>query len=419
MELQRPNKFQTEDQKRLAQEQLANKIRQERLKQEQEGKAVWAAASKRKAEAKLQKPGARPTRAKAPVARAPVNKREVIARPAPKAKPIRVIEKAPRTVAPIRRAGTAISQLLGPDGDALTKWLSRDSIDNGPNWYNKSEATWLNDNRQLRSDLNPFIKNGDEESIRRLLHQNGYRYDELEAQIKELEGANSTSRLRQVRYNVPHAAADEQIAIAALKSAGLQGVIPGNINPIMGTDIAAKINGNDVTIDAQQRLGSSGKLNLGIFQGGRGLVQLVKQNPDSRLIDLIDNYRRTPGYWGGEDKLMQTMDSKWNKEPGERFLSNTNAFAKDGLISSYRPNNPKGSNHGPYNPKLPQEINYYDLAEMREDILGRSMNDLQRLEIASLYPNATNLKLRINKEYLHGLSRPVNMSNVNEFLRPQ
>jgi hypothetical protein len=364
-------------------------------------------------------PGARPKPAPvAPTKVKPVAAATVRARPQrPKQEASLGSRNSGRMIAPVRHAGEKISQILDVNGMPFRKWTEVDRERDDSNWHERTYDGWMKHNVDVRNRMQGFVDNNDVSSLDAVLRSEGYKAeDEIESAINDLLSGDRgrDGNLRQVRYNVPAAVADEQVAIQALRAAGVTDVKPGNLDPAMGTDIRGYLDGEPVTIDAQQRLGQSGMLNLGVYGGARQLVKNVMDNPDTKLLDLIDTFRsRNPGQ-GYEDKLLQTTNSHWNKDPGTKMQRDPDSFDKGALISAFRPD--IRGRRGPYNPTLPESYKYFDLNEMREDLLNRSLNSIVDTGRGTII-GGKDLKLALRPEYLDSLSIPLNMSQVNNYLR--
>ena len=204
-----------------------------------------------------------------------------------------------------------------------------------------------------------------------------------------------------------------------LDAAGLKNAEIWNSDPLMGTDLRADFKGAKVNIDAQQRLQGGHSLNLGIYQNSPELVKLISENRDLELGGLINGYLegRPQGF---EDKLMQTMDDRYNANPTDRLSGGADSFAKRLLITNKRPGVGMKQLH---DKRLPQESGILDLNKARELILGLSYNELTRkypgIEMRPDAASKGNLKLQIPNRYLGLMDAGVDMREVNQYLLRQ
>jgi hypothetical protein len=338
-------------------------------------------------------------------------------------KPVRMTVNERKPVSepsPKRMAGTRIEEILG-NADNLKSWKNTPRGRNDPNYHGRNLGEWREHNQKLSREMDGLANDGNFGKLEDRLIEEGYKFDELDSQIYDYEerGRRGIGALRQDFYDVSQAAADEQVSKLILDAAGLKNAQIWNSDPLMGTDLRADFEGAQVNIDAQQRLGAGRALNLGIFQNSPELVNFVADNRDVQLKTLIDGYLAggLGPVRGFEDKLLQTMDDRYNPNPTKRLREGAQSFGKRLLITNRRSGQGIKDLH---DKALPKSSGIIDLNKARELILGLSYNEVKRqypgIQMRADAASKGNLKLSIPNEHLGMMLADIDMRPINTYL---
>ncbi len=305
------------------------------------------------------------------------------------------------------------------DSIDLTPWKQVPRMAGDPNYFERTLPEWRSHNRNLHEAINNLAYAGEWGLLEDELIREGYKHDELEKQLTALEKGvrrNKTVDLRQDKYDVSQAAADEQVSAGLLRAMGLTNVEIGNVNPLLGTDISADYRGNQYKIDAQQRLRRDGGINLGVTQFTPGLREEFFRRGDIPLIDLLDEVRANPRR-RVEGKLLQTSDTYWNPEDlrSREFQDQINSFHKDALISSGRPG---GDVKRMHNRVLPRDTQLINLHKARELLLPLTANDMQKKHLVMKENQSGSTSILVPKIMMREqMAAPISTSIVNEELK--
>ena len=277
-------------------------------------------------------------------------------------------------------------------------------------YLGKSEADYLDAAHELKLKI---IKDAPNGGVPDLLNSlvSDYGYDRAEA-LKTINKTlnNKTGQLHQVAVGVPNAQADEQVSQAALLFDGWDNVRFGNGDPVEGTDLIGKLNGNEFNIDAQSRYTYNGNLRIGLLQNVNGLNKALDDLYNSRNVGEGFNKVMNGGYKAFEDKLGQTID--YEMRHSNKFVDNRHEFNKDLLISpnrrmqGRRPTpvaGPDGhirdfrEHHGTYDRSLPSYFDLLDLNAIRNDVFNNRADNLPNgMSIEDPYRGQTSGKVVLN-----------------------
>lgn len=288
----------------------------------------------------------------------------------------------------VRKAGEhpALKSLLKP-------WSSYERTQGDPTWIGRTQGEWLNENERLRGGIINALNNGlaPEEAANQLVKFYGHKKDEAVATIRDIR---SDDVMRQVRMDVPHAVADEEVSTAILANAGFQPVKVGNTANSFATDLIGTIDGQELLIDAQRRIGRSGNLNISAVLNDSEIIPRIMDAPDELVKDVIarrqaelypDNKRRfldgdrNQTWRGQEGKLLDHLD--WATSPNPNLAGDPDSFEKDLLISNHVP-------RMSYNKQLGIDTAVYDLEVLRRMILNKTLNQVRAQGIQPMLRNA-------------------------------
>ena len=281
----------------------------------------------------------------------------------------------------------------------------------------KSESEYLEDAHQLKLDIQRRSR-GDKEDridlIKDLQKYHGFTATEATKTMQDIQ-ENPYRELRQVRYGVPNAQADEQVSRVALLMDGWDNVEFNNNGQVESTDLRGTINGFDYDIDAQARMTRDGRLNLSMLdhvspdQAQRVMNEIFDaRNVYEGINRVIGNGR----YGVSEGKLLDTIDYN-NLRHTDFFDRNRNERNKDLLVTTNRRNQFNRSSqyerdghligfparHSPYERTLPSYIDTIDLNALRDDVFSRK-GDAQ-LGNMIIKPQGNSIKLEIPTEDLN------------------
>jgi len=278
----------------------------------------------------------------------------------------------------------------------LTPWSEVISSAGDPNFYGRTAEQYIANDDGVYRTINGFHRNGrsDKYIDDYLVDTQGLGRFEAENTRRDAINGKWQGRTRPLYMGVPPTVADERLSQLILNENGVAGTHPINGDNFFATDLRGSIDGEDRRIDAQSRRGA---LKIGILQNLHDVDRSLRQVPgDRKMKDLIDNIKRgTRGH--KEDKLLHDLGldidhSQWAQRYGDDLH-------KDGIISSNRtgfqqPNTSMqvrdrdGSirtlegfrgNHGPYDPTLPRGWSYVDLNNVRDQIMDKSIDDLNNM----------------------------------------
>ena len=274
----------------------------------------------------------------------------------------------------------------------LTPWESYQRQDYDPAYYGQSERGYARQGQEgLASVQNMLSDRKSDKDIMSTL-QRDYGLDSREAQQTLVDIRQSRyDTLRPFTRGVPNAAGDEAISRFALEKSGFTNVSPMNEGSYFATDIKGNYDGVPVKIDAQQRMGRGGVLNLGVLntvpQGGERIFNQARARGDT-LLDVIRQLRglgdSESAYKNSrEDKLLQKDHVLGHFKPSD-WITNRRIFnevEKDAIITNLR-SNFSGTpgfnrNQGPYNPEIPESIGYVDLEGVRERVMDAPLNRMR------------------------------------------
>lgn len=286
----------------------------------------------------------------------------------------------------VRKAGEhpALKSLLKP-------WYRYDRKPGDPTWIGRTEHDWKQENNALRGRIIKALNQGlaPEEAANQLVRNYGYKLDEAEATIRDI----NNPVMRQELKDVPHAVADEAVSTAILANAGFQPVKVGNTTNSFATDLVGTIDGQELLIDAQRRIGKSGNLNISAVLNDREIIPRIMDAPDELVKDVIarrqaelypDNYRRymdgNPNqmWYGQEGKLLDSQD--WATMPNPNLARDPDSFEKDLLISNHTPTMT-------YDKQLGIDTAVYDLEVLRNMILNKTLNQVRAQGIQPMIRN--------------------------------
>jgi hypothetical protein len=301
----------------------------------------------------------------------------------------------------------------------------------------KNEDQYNRASEDLRRKLISAIdRGGDTDRIAsRLIEKFGYAKDEASEQVhaidKALRDNERIPQLRQLRFKVANANADEELAARALQLSNFDPVFQENKGSMFATDLSAEIGNERLNVDAQSRIGRN--MTLGVLQGAPGIEDAFV-NSNERLIDAIDLYRERnygnnmqrlmngKSWQGFEDKLLHTTDPEINRIPSAVFEKDSNKYGKDMLISSSRPGDYRYNNaRTPYDRKLPAQWDLIDLDTIRGEVMNKTYNQLLDMKIdVQETKKGDALKLMLPPSYLQSLDSRAKVSDeVNEkFVNP-
>lgn len=298
----------------------------------------------------------------------------------------------------------------------LAPWESyeRDSI--RPNYEGRDEAQWIDDNKRIKDQLEKYTTRnelgeyGDAVLIANGFTNTGERRKILEDIENEFESRQKSRRqgkdpgpkmaLRNQRFSVPNAKADENLSMAVLGYSGYEPVRELNSGNVQNTDIIMTLpNGVPVKVDAQMR--TRGALELGVAQQGRyGFRNALINDPDTPLRDFLRKQLEIGNIFT-EDKLLQTNEPGINmvKEyMGDRFMQGGGSV-KDYIITSNRPTGDPSLFKGPYNPVKPAGWDLINLDVVRDIILPKSLNEIREFtgtnEPFKFYNDKGNNKMKL------------------------
>ncbi len=212
----------------------------------------------------------------------------------------------------------------------------------------------------------------------------GYGAKQAKSEVENLQiGRNK--RLSETEMGIPNARADERLALLALNASGIEAEDWNKGDPINATDLMMGEAGNRKGIDVNRQFGNN--FNLPIFQKlsdeqARFMTMELARNPNIKISELLKEFKTGRI---SEDKLMHTIDPAFNPNPSRFVRESIDAIRKDYLISSNMQGwqqSPKEKEifkfvHGPYNPTAGKDIDVIDLNWVRENVLGRSLNELR------------------------------------------
>lgn len=299
-------------------------------------------------------------------------------------RPRKIVRKEPSRMA---NSGTFQGRL----GEALRPWSSYERKDYDPAYYGVNEAQYVAKGKDHRRQIDAAKSDGVSRKhiMNELQRQLGIDYREAKQTLEDIDRGRYRGTLRPFTKGVPHAAADEQLSRFILQESGFDNARLMNEGNYFATDLVADYEGTPLKIDAQQRMGRHGGLNLGILnsipQGGE---RILNEAPGStKLIDLIRNLRdygakRDNYLYSREDKLLQHDNVLGKLNPSSWVDKMYGDVEKDAIISNLRgkhqaPNSPFGRNVGPYNPTVPEGVGYIDLHNLRDRVLDLSLDQLQ------------------------------------------
>ena len=272
-------------------------------------------------------------------------------------------------------------KIIGVTTDDIKQYTQRyEDMDRDrslPNYIGRSEADWKDDNTRIRSELIQMDKkNASQQDARDYLTSQGFQIPQEQDNILS-KLYNKRGQLHTQNISVPHANSDELLSRAVMTHSGWNPVTPANQDIVMATDVRAEIDKVPYLIDAQSRNGVRGALNLAIVHNSPGIVDALRSNRSTPLIDFI-KARSLQSKGMFEGKLLHTPDDKYNPIQTDRFMRDQANQRKDFLISSNRAgNSSKGMNRGPYNPELPRNWAMVDLEIARDNLLRKNLSQLE------------------------------------------
>ena len=329
------------------------------------------------------------------------------------ASPIRRDAPAP----PVRRNSGADSAVQresrvrtgNPVADqALAPWSEYPKESGKPDFHGRNASGWLNEQRDMMQAVNDKIERFDYVNPRAGFMQ------EIAAELGEEFGISSDEAMRNmvlasnhrgrgiaqsnaVQLNVPGAAADEKMGVAALQLSGFDDVQLLNTQSEFATDLQARFAGQLLNIDSQKLMNSRNSLPIGAFQNveldqnifdfleGRNSQSVLKA-----LQELQEASRRASG--GGlragpldvsaqEGKLFETLNPRFNPNPSEGFINDAALRGKNALLvsdhSDFNAPFPEFGS-GSFDARQPQSMHLMDLDALRNTLDSLTVADLER-----------------------------------------
>jgi len=326
-----------------------------------------------------------------------------------------------------------LKRLFGSKGSALTPWADEQLQDmsalrpgeqGSPNWHGRTEQEYAAHNRDLYREMSRRMRLPDgERAVHELLSRQGYSDNEIYDSIRDFRRGWDNRQMRQERFSLPQTAADEAVAMDALRAVGVDDVHLLNVGDDKDVDIQGMINGNVVNIDAQQRISRDGDLNLSVLKHNDRIARNFDRQGNTKLLDIlaesIDTDRRDKGGRGSyEGKLIAVDDPAINLAMSPEFRNAPDRRKMDFLMSALRkrPAQARGKYSGPYDKELPTSYDLVPLNNLRGEILNRTPNEL-RGDLNIIRGNQDNaLNLKISPSMLRELSKEYDMSELNSFI---
>ena len=293
---------------------------------------------------------------------------------------------------------------------ALKPWEDYERSGTDPSFYNRNQQEWVDHQNRIMEVARQGIIDGNidridsrDPDVRYLMDQIGDLSPDLDdnrvrANLnRALAGLNQgrDAITKELAYNEAGAAADEKLGLGALALSGFDDL--GTLNSLnsFATDLQGRFAGERLLIDSQKMRGQN-NISIGALMNVENEADLdafLRSDPGRSVLEslqqLMQGTRQGNLLIGvaDENKLMQTLDPRFNPNPSTGFVRDADLKGKDALLLSerggYVPNDPLFQD-GPYNATQAEGLYLMDLNALREKLGNMSYEDLLR-EGADLY----------------------------------
>jgi hypothetical protein len=217
-----------------------------------------------------------------------------------------------------------------------------------------------------------------------LIDKYGYTPGGAERAVRKVRNMKAFPSLK---LGEPNFTADERIAASIMQGSGIEDVRDWNrMDPVTATDLMAQIGPGPLKgVDAQRRFRP--ELAIAVLQGlnknQRAAITDAKEDGNKKLGQLLDLINTQDTL---EDKLLHTQAYMRGKpsqrmEDDELFANYRKDYLISGDMNSYQQDDTDSQiferARGPYNPRVADSYAMINLNNMREELFGTKIRELE------------------------------------------